>query len=208
MSAYYLYSSELTHYGVKGMKWGVRHERPSMGGRMHRALAGVYGINQRFYNRTGNRTLASMNAAARTQQLRKAEQADLKKRNMTPEQRKAIRNKRVKRAAIIGGTAAAAALAIYGHHKYTGLKKEMTSMNRSIRFGQSMVRDLYNSDNEFKNNKNQLLKSSVKYIGNDFKYHTAVRDASGFINPTVDKQRTFKNVRDYAKAKKRYMGHY
>ena len=59
------------------MRWGHRKAQPtSLAGTGHRALAGVYGINQRFYNRTGNKTLASMNAAARTQQLKKAADAD------------------------------------------------------------------------------------------------------------------------------------
>lgn len=72
---------ELYHYGVPGMKWGHRKGPTSLAGTGRRALAGVYGINQRFYNRTGNKTLASMNAAARTQQLKKAEAADRAKVN-------------------------------------------------------------------------------------------------------------------------------
>lgn len=42
-------------------------------------MAGVYGINQRFYSKTGNKTLASMNASARNQQLKKAAAADAAK---------------------------------------------------------------------------------------------------------------------------------
>lgn len=72
-------SDELSHYGVRGMKWGVRKQMPSVGGMARRALAGVYGVNERFYRKTGNKTLASMNAQARNQQLKKAQAADLKK---------------------------------------------------------------------------------------------------------------------------------
>ena len=72
-------SDELYHYGVPGMRWGHRKGPTSLAGTGHRAIAGVYGINQRFYNRTGNKTLASMNAAARNQQLKKAAAADAAK---------------------------------------------------------------------------------------------------------------------------------
>ena len=69
---------ELYHYGVKGMKWGVRKQRSLKGG-LHRLAAANYGLNERFYRRTGNKTLASMNAAARTQSLKKAQSADAAK---------------------------------------------------------------------------------------------------------------------------------
>ncbi len=72
-------NDELYHYGVPGMKWGHRKGPTSLAGAGHRALAGVYGINQRFYSKTGNKTLASMNSAARNQQLKKAAAADAAK---------------------------------------------------------------------------------------------------------------------------------
>lgn len=61
------------------MRWGHRKGPTSLAGTGHRALAGVYGINQKFYSRTGNKTLASMNATARNQQLKKAAAADAAK---------------------------------------------------------------------------------------------------------------------------------
>lgn len=72
-------SDELSHYGVRGMKWGVRKQMPSAGGTARRALAGVYGINERFYRKTGNKALASMNAVEKNRQLKKAQAADIKK---------------------------------------------------------------------------------------------------------------------------------
>lgn len=74
----------LMHYGVKGMKWGVRHDPyKSARGSFHRGLSKVYSLNERTYRRLGNKTLASMNAAAKNEQLKKAQQADdNKKKNV------------------------------------------------------------------------------------------------------------------------------
>ena len=87
------YSDELYHHGVKGMKWGVRKQRSVVGG-LHRGLAGVYGTNERFYRKTGNKTLASMNAQARAQQLKKAEAADARKQQKIENRRKTSSGKR------------------------------------------------------------------------------------------------------------------
>ena len=202
------YSDELSHYGVRGMKWGVRKEPQSMGGRLHRLAAANYGLNERFYRKLGNNTLASMNAQAKNSSLKKAQAADLKKQQMTPEERSAVRKKRAKQAAAVGTTVAVAALAVHGHRKYKQLAAEMNQMNSGIKLGKAMVNDLYNNDKAFHDKSNPLLKSSISYLGNDFKYHTATKTANSFENLSVNTQKTYDSVRDFAKAKKRYTGHY
>lgn len=206
---------ELYHYGVPGMKWGHRKGPTSLAGTGHRALAGVYGMNQRFYSKTGNKTLASMNASARNQQLKKAAAADAAKSHKAKATRganvakaKAARKARVKKAAVVGGTVAVAALAVYGGHKYKNLKNEMNTMNSRIKLGQALVDNLYKDNASFTNKHNPALSSSVSYLGNDFKFHTATKTANSYENLSVGTQRTFNTVRDYARAKKRYTGRY
>ena len=104
-SALYTCDPYLAHHGIKGQKWGVRRfqnedgslkaageKRYGVGeGVARRALAGVYSINEKAYNRLGNKTLASMNKAAKERQLALAKKADPHR-----EERVAARNKAVK----------------------------------------------------------------------------------------------------------------
>ena len=69
---------ELYHYGVKGMRWGVRKQR-SLKGNLHRLAAANYGLNERTYRKLGNNSLASMNAQAKNNSLKKAQAADAAK---------------------------------------------------------------------------------------------------------------------------------
>ena len=113
------YYNELYHHGVKGMKWGVRKRTDAFSAKAtgHRIAAKVYDINAKAYKKS-NKALSSMNAAARTTSLKKAEQAQAeanKRREAanTPEARKA----RVKKAVKVGAAVAGTALAAYGAYK-------------------------------------------------------------------------------------------
>ena len=101
---YYEDDDFLSHHGIKGQKWGVRRfQNPdgtwtnegkiryndSVAGNAHRIMAKVYDLNARAYNKLGNKTLASMNEAAKDAQLKKANNADLKKKKRIDAKREA-----------------------------------------------------------------------------------------------------------------------
>lgn len=63
------------------MKWGHRKASTSLAGTGHRAMAGIYGVNERYWRKAGNKTAANMQARARKDSLAKAEAADRAKAN-------------------------------------------------------------------------------------------------------------------------------
>ena len=81
MKTIYYDENYLAHYGVKGMKWGVRHDPERTGrtrragslkGKLYRLAAANAGLNSRF----GNKTMRSMQRAERAKYLKKAAAAD------------------------------------------------------------------------------------------------------------------------------------
>lgn len=136
-------NDELYHYGVPGMRWGHRKGPTSLAGTGHRAMAGVYGINQRFYNKTGNKALASMNAQARNRSLKKAAAADVQKQQRINSPEHQARVAKVKKAAKVGGAVAATALAAYGGYKLSKLQKSASNSlaQKSIERGRKLVNE-------------------------------------------------------------------
>lgn len=135
-------SDELYHYGVPGMRWGHRKAQPtSLAGTGHRAMAGVYGINQRFYSRTGNKAMASINAQARNRALKKAAAADIKTQQKISSPEHQARMEKAKKAAKIGAVVGATALTVYGGYKLSKLQKSAADSlaQKSIKRGKEFV---------------------------------------------------------------------
>ncbi len=112
-------TNTLAHHGVKGQKWGVRHwqnedgtfneagkkryfgngggenYKPvrSAGGNARRALAKVYDVNEKYYSKHGNKTMANANKQAKERMLKKADEADKDKAfKQTDDYKRAIKS--------------------------------------------------------------------------------------------------------------------
>lgn len=140
----------LYHHGIKGQKWGVRRFQNKDGsltaagrqhvgarsakGNAHRAMASVYALNERTYNRLGNKQMASMNKAAKNRSLKKAQQADeakAQKKAEKQEGKKGLSDKQ-KKALKVGAAVAGTALAAYGTYKVANAIRD----KRRVRAGE------------------------------------------------------------------------
>lgn len=141
MSKYVIVDGELYHYGVKGMKWGVRKKRPETElDRLKAARKVAKKEYNRSFNKAYNRSIAAYSPIKKHRQANDARWEDAynkgqaydkankaykdakkqEKANRTPEEKAARRKKAIK----IGAAVAATALAAYGAKKLYDLNKD------------------------------------------------------------------------------------
>lgn len=144
------YLDELYHHGIRGQKWGQRRYQyndgsltpagrqrygsgASLEGRARRAYAKVFDINERYYTKRGNKQMASMNRAAKNNQLRKAAKADAKKANMSDDEKRAARKETAKKIAKGIAIGAGVAAAGYGAYKVGNkLKNDKSAREKAM----------------------------------------------------------------------------
>lgn len=237
MSEYYLTKSdELYHYGVKGQQWGRRQYQNTDGsltelGRQHygygparslrgtgyRALSKVYGLNERFYDRTGNKTMASMNRSAKNDMLKKANAADQEKaKNRNSEEHKA----RVKKAIKIGAAIAGTALVAYGAYKVSQVvrnRRAGQNLAATAKFQETLskryndvIGNMNGRDSDISKkyfNKNQALKTNLERTQSQLQSQNARETTERFKSNLANRYNNVvgnMNGRDSAKAKRYY----
>ena len=109
-----MYQSELYHYGVKGMKWGVRRYQNKQGG----YLPGAEG---RYYTQVGRKRLANTVEGSGNSSRPNKVNRSVKKFNYD-ERLKAERREKLKKYAKIGAAAVDVDLVAYGAYKLRSAK--------------------------------------------------------------------------------------
>lgn len=134
----YRFGPELMHFGIPGMKWGIRHDYVPIGRKGVSNQTGY--INNRPHNGNPNIINTKNNGVSNNR--------NQKNNEFVSDQRRIERNRRIKKALIVGGTAAAIGLAAYGAYKLnqTGamnnVKEESDSFLDAMRADQSEIKDV------------------------------------------------------------------
>ena len=122
--------NELYHYGVKGMKWGVRRNRSNLGRnnsfrtrRLQRAVNANNRDVKSLKSAGYNKEAAAVKAVGDKNRAKLAKSQARDAARNTPEA-KAARKEKLKKAAIIGTAVAGTALAAYGTYKVSKYLKE------------------------------------------------------------------------------------
>lgn len=113
--------NELYHYGVKGMKWGVRKARPQTS------------VSRPFGRQTAYNTRSAAKPSARSS-ARSGGTSGSVNNSQSVEQRRQVRIAKAKKAAKIGAAVAGTALAAYGTYKlarYMQDKRSQAAMRKA-----------------------------------------------------------------------------
>lgn len=76
------YRDYLAHFGVKGMKWGVRKDHGrSVKGNFYRVSSAGYDLHSKIFSKLGAKKMAAVSKSVSKHALKKADEADAAKRN-------------------------------------------------------------------------------------------------------------------------------
>lgn len=154
--------NELYHFGVKGMKWGVRRNRSSFVSTSGpKRLPGTYASDGNGWTAKAKRLpgvivkTSNGNVASAKVRMKNAKQAYKTAAN-TPEA-KAARKEKLKKAAKVGAAVAGTALAAYGAYKVSKAisnKKQMQAAEAAVKKSLADKSALMNTVNAAKKNPN------------------------------------------------------
>lgn len=231
MSNYILNDGVLYHHGVKGQKWGNRRWQYEDGsltpaGREHYGYVGViknkniykkalkgaketYKYNKNFIDNENSLSKDDKKAFKKYEKrIYKEGKKEIKDSYKRTEDYK--KEEKIKKAAIVGAAIVGTALVTYGGYKLyknNKLNEEMKDINYRIKEGKVFTEHLANT--KLIGGENPEMRSTVTYLGNDLKYHTAVRERGNgkdfiesYKNIGADTQQQFKSLKEYKQAKK------
>ena len=155
--------NELYHFGVKGMKWGVRRNRSNLGGnssfrtrRLQRAVNANNRDVKSLKSAGYNKEAAAVKAVGDKNRAKLAKSQARDAARNTPEAQ-AARKEKLKKAAKVGAAVAGTALAAYGVYKVSKVisnKKQMQAAEAAVKKSLADKNTLMNTVNAAKKNPN------------------------------------------------------